>query len=59
MRKINGKLKTELKQFTSTKHRSYKVDYTKSERPKQRLCNPERQRKIFITPTTEIPQSKF
>lgn len=56
-----NKWKTEnwVKWFTSRKHKSYQVDYIKSERQKQHLCNPERQRMIFFTPTTEIPQSKF
>lgn len=57
MKKINGKLKTELNSLLQQSIKA--IDYIKPERQKQHLCNPERQRMIFITPTTEIPQSKI
>lgn len=57
--KKNRKTESWVKQFTSTKHKSYEGDFIKPERQIQHLCSSERQRKIFITPTAEIPQSKF
>ena len=59
MRKINGKLKTELNSLLQQNIQATKYIIPSLKDKTNIFVTLKDKRKIFITPTTEIPQSKF